>query len=358
MKSTFRFAIIFPLFLLLLHIFHPYPCIAKIYKYKDKDGKWCYTNDPSVVPDLNKVEEINSIDTETIDDLQKKLSETSPPRSKVEEARNATVAIKNPLGMGSGFFITEDGYILTNKHVIKGDEDKLKKEEKRLNKEKVKLLNESGVISKKQERLQRLKGLLDSQGKSAPADLSAVYFVDKKELGFLIARHEKRKKAFQKILKAFNDLKRKMRYPYGNEIILIDNTEFSVSVVSMSYTYDLALLRLYGYRCPFIKPSDPYQLADGTTLYAIGSPLKLTHSVTSGVYSGHRKFSQKHYIQTNAQINPGNSGGPLVTKDGKVIGINTWKVVGPQVEGVGFAIPINVALKEFESYLGQVWNID
>jgi len=47
-----------------------------------------------------------------------------------------------------------------------------------------------------------------------------------------------------------------------------------------------------------------------------------------------------------------------VTKDGKVIGINTWKVAGPRVEGIGFAIPINVALKEFERYLGQLWKLD
>jgi len=59
------------------------------------------------------------------------------------------------------------------------------------------------------------------------------------------------------------------------------------------------------------------------------------HSVTSGIYSGIREFSRQHYVQTNAQINPGNSGGPLV-------------------EGLGFLIPINVALKEFERYLGKI----
>jgi len=46
------------------------------------------------------------------------------------------------------------------------------------------------------------------------------------------------------------------------------------------------------------------------------------------------------------------------TKDGKVIGISTWKVAGPLVEGLGFAIPINVALKEFERYLGKIWKFD
>lgn len=169
-------------------------CSAKIYKYKDKDGKWCFTNDPSIVPDLNKAEERNSIDTERGEDLQKKLSEASPPRNKVEEARNATVAIKNSLGMGSGFFITEEGYILTNKHVIKGDEAKLQKLQKRLNKEKAQLLRESQAISKEREPLQRLKTLLESKGRNAPADLSAVYLIDKRNLSTWIASCKTRKK--------------------------------------------------------------------------------------------------------------------------------------------------------------------
>ena len=357
MKNIFRIGTAFFLFFLVLTLYGEH-CSAKIYKYKDKDGKWCFTNDPSIVPDLNKAEERNSFDTERIEDLQKKLSEASPPRNKVEEARNATVAIKNSLGMGSGFFITEEGYILTNKHVIKGDEAKLKKLEKRLNKEKAQLREESKAISKEEKRLRKLKALLDSKGRSAQADLSAVYLVDKRNLNIWIVIHKRRKESLEKRLKAFNEFKKKMSSSYGNKIILIDNTEFSVSVVSISYRYDLALLRLYGYKCPFIEPAFPHQLEHGTPLYAIGSPLRLMHSVTSGIYSGIRKFNRQHYIQTNAQINPGNSGGPLVTKDGKVIGISTWKVAGPQVEGIGFAIPINVALKEFERYLGKIWKFD
>ncbi len=109
-----------------------------------------------------------------------------------------------------------------------------------------------------------------------------------------------------------------------------------------------------GERNPWKKIKGLY----GTPLYAIGSPLRLMHSVTSGIYSGISKFNRQDYIQSNAQINPGNSGGPLVTKDGKAIGISTWKVAGPQVEGIGFAIPINVALKEFERYLEWVWKLD
>jgi S1-C subfamily serine protease len=73
----------------------------------------------------------------------------------------------------------------------------------------------------------------------------------------------------------------------------------------------------------------------------------LDHSVTPGVFSGHRD----EFIQTNAQLNPGNSGGPLITESGEVIGINSQKNVHRDVEGLSFAIPIDLVFEEFKSYL-------
>ena len=73
------------------------------------------------------------------------------------------------------------------------------------------------------------------------------------------------------------------------------------------------------------------------------------HTVTSGIFSGRRE----DLLQTNAQINPGNSGGPLITEAGQVIGVNTSKVVGMGVEGMGFAIPIHVVMAEFGAYISQ-----
>ena len=55
---------------------------------------------------------------------------------------------------------------------------------------------------------------------------------------------------------------------------------------------------------------------------------------------------EKERIQTDAQINLGNSGGPLVSQNGKVIGINFAKFIGTSIEGMGFAIPINIALDD------------
>jgi S1-C subfamily serine protease len=92
----------------------------------------------------------------------------------------------------------------------------------------------------------------------------------------------------------------------------------------------------------------------GSQVYAIGSPKNYSHSVTSGIFSGLRKFNSggTYYLQTNAQINPGNSGGPLITEDGQVVGINTWKHL-EDTEGLGFAITINTAFDEFKRSLGN-----
>ena len=83
---------------------------------------------------------------------------------------------------------------------------------------------------------------------------------------------------------------------------------------------------------------------------AVGSPLGLDTTVTCGIISAVNREVESDEgttytcIQTDAAINSGNSGGALVNSDGKVIGINTLKLSGTGIEGIGFAIPINSTL--------------
>ncbi len=81
----------------------------------------------------------------------------------------------------------------------------------------------------------------------------------------------------------------------------------------------------------------------GEEVVAIGYSLGLEGQVTvsKGVVSAIRNIDGSNYIQTDAAINPGNSGGPLVNLKGEIIGINTAKYVGVEVEGIGLAIPID-----------------
>jgi len=99
---------------------------------------------------------------------------------------------------------------------------------------------------------------------------------------------------------------------------------------------------------------DSNELYSGQTVFAVGTPYGLTRTLTRGIISNNnRPFEDTRgvrgyetgqfntWLQTDAAINPGNSGGPLVTEDGKVIGINSRAYIG--AENLGFAIPSNIA---------------
>ena len=96
----------------------------------------------------------------------------------------------------------------------------------------------------------------------------------------------------------------------------------------------------------------------GDTVFTIGSPMSETYAgtVTRGILSGKDRMVDvddstiMKVMQTDAAINPGNSGGPLCNVNGEVIGINSLKIVQEEVEGIGFAIPIEDA-KEYADML-------
>ncbi|MDR1612354.1 MAG: Do family serine endopeptidase [Planctomycetota bacterium] len=93
---------------------------------------------------------------------------------------------------------------------------------------------------------------------------------------------------------------------------------------------------------------DSDAMKPGNVVLAIGSPMSLTQSVSTGIISAKGRalgqIAYEQFIQTDASINPGNSGGPLVNLDGKVIGLNTIILTkSGGFEGIGFAIPINQA---------------
>ncbi|MDN5343550.1 MULTISPECIES: trypsin-like peptidase domain-containing protein [Oceanotoga] len=117
---------------------------------------------------------------------------------------------------------------------------------------------------------------------------------------------------------------------------------------------DLAVLKVNtDSKLPIVELGDSSELEIGGTVVAIGNPLGLSHTVTTGVISALNRKVQKpdgsgYYvdlIQTDAAINPGNSGGPLLNIHAQVIGVNTIIVNPNQGVNLGFAIPINLAKK-------------
>lgn len=137
-----------------------------------------------------------------------------------------------------------------------------------------------------------------------------------------------------------------------------ESTEYDAKVIGTDVETDLAVIKVdkKGVIPAKIGNSDAVQVGDWAI--AIGSPLGFDATVTAGIISalardipGESKSFQ-HFIQTDAAINPGNSGGPLANINGEIIGINTMiasRSGGNQ--GIGFAMPINMAVKVYNSII-------
>lgn len=134
------------------------------------------------------------------------------------------------------------------------------------------------------------------------------------------------------------------------KVRLADDREFDGTVVGSDPRTDIALIKIDDQKpFPTAKLGDSDALQIGEWVVAIGNPFGLDHTVTAGIVSAKgrrdvRPGGQRGYydfIQTDASINPGNSGGPLMNVRGEVIGINS--AVSAQGQGIGFAIPINMA---------------
>ncbi|HNY60612.1 MAG TPA: trypsin-like peptidase domain-containing protein [Caldisericia bacterium] len=136
----------------------------------------------------------------------------------------------------------------------------------------------------------------------------------------------------------------------GQKIVvhLIDKRNFEAQIVATDSLSDLAILKVKEKNLPMAELGDSSKLKVGQPVVAIGNPYKFENTVTTGVISALARNIQVDksrmlvgVVQTDAAINPGNSGGPLVTLDGKVVGINTVIIEGAQ--NLGFAVSSNVA---------------
>ena len=178
----------------------------------------------------------------------------------VKQIGEAVVQVRTPSGLGSGFFINADGYLITNFHVIQGE-------------------TEISV-----EVYHRRDGQLDRK------------------------------------------------------------TYKQVRIVAINKFQDLALLKIEDKDAPkfkYVSLGNSDVLSVGDSVFAIGSPMGLERTVTSGILSTKtRELEGELYLQTTAQINPGNSGGPLFNMAGEVIGVTNMKIMFG--EGLGFAIPVEL----------------
>ncbi len=139
------------------------------------------------------------------------------------------------------------------------------------------------------------------------------------------------------------------------KVTLADGRSFDAKVLGRDSKSDVAVLQIDANHLPAAKLGDSDAVEVGESVLAIGNPFELNQTVTAGIVSAKGRSSvglaeYEDFIQTDAAINPGNSGGALVDLDGEVIGINTAIATrSGGYQGVGFAIPINMASKVMES---------
>ena len=135
-------------------------------------------------------------------------------------------------------------------------------------------------------------------------------------------------------------------------VTLSDKREFKAQVLGVDEKTDIAVLKINEKNLPFARFADSDKCRVGDTVFAIGNPLGVGMTVTSGIVSGLSRsdtgveLAYQDFIQTDASINAGNSGGPLIDFEGRIIGMNTMirTVSGREGGniGIGFSIPSNL----------------
>lgn len=353
--------------ILILLLFWQSEGIAEIYKYKDENGRWQFTDKPL---ENNKGAQVityqsNKGKANGLSDYQKSLNEKYKPQTSVESATLAVVTIKSLMGSGSGFFVSDDCYLITNKHVVRPTiTKKWKQSEEELKDDKSDINEAKRYIADETERLEINKRKLAEHRDYIDGLLPGGYKNNEEaEYQFRLKRHNREKKELEeKILKTKNnernfkkrDSSLSMDSSIANvtksfKIIFKDNTKTRAKLIKLAKNEDLALLKIDRCKAPFLSLNQTIQPFQGMDIFAVGSPLGLKDHVTAGIIT-HIGDSG---INTDAQILPGNSGGPLITTKGEVIGVNTLKVSrdNPNSEGFGVAIPAKVILQKFGSYI-------
>jgi serine protease Do len=143
-------------------------------------------------------------------------------------------------------------------------------------------------------------------------------------------------------------------------VMLTDKREFKAKLVGKDPLSDIALIKIDADNLTHLKLANSDRVRLGEPVLAIGSPLRLNSTVTSGIVSAlgrnigilRNSYGIESFIQTDAVINPGNSGGPLINTNGEIIGINTAIQTNTgYYQGYGFAVPANIAKNVMEELI-------
>lgn len=365
---------------------------AEVYRWQDANGKWHFSDtprdnqgrarviggtagvapyDPTSAPPPSNASETDTTTTNNVSpggivDIGSRLKSTFRDSGVVAEASLAVVAIENPIGSGSGFFVSSDGLIITNRHVVRPEEtaqwvDQEKKITQRrdeLDQMRKTLDTEKRNLDSLSESLEDYRRYISAEPANSPRRQSL-----QGEYDILKARHDDRQKGLREYEQRYREARRefdgvlKERSWKGAlagvarsfKVLLKDDSQWQATLIALSEKEDLALLKIDGIRSPRLSLAPVGSVHQGDTVHAIGSPLGIRDSVTTGTVTR----IDSSMLFTDAQIMPGNSGGPLITHEGLVAGVNTIKVFQGSVtsEGFGGSIPAAAVRREFSRWI-------
>ncbi len=337
------------------------PATAGVYKYQDKNGKWHFTDKPPKDKKSSAVSAVPSKQSVKAD-LNEDLRQRFNPSSTTDEASLSVVTVQTSTGSGSGFFVTDDGYLVTNRHVVRPATTRQWKEaEDQLEEYEARLQDFKANISDDEERLGDAKKAIDENRdymESSRATASERqrydryvkrYLKNKERHDANVAQYRKLEREYRKRKSDFGFSSSMSNFSRKFTIVLKDGKKLKARLIRISKKWDLALLKLDNYNTPFLPLASQRYPRQGTKVFAIGSPLGISDSLTAGIIT---KSSRDHLF-TDTQILPGNSGGPLINSDGKVLGVNTALVAKNQnADGLGLAIYASHIRTEFSRELG------
>lgn len=328
-------------------------CLAEVYKYKDESGRWQFSDKPKKGSQAALLGGYKA-KASAIVDIEKQLNMKYQPTSSVQRATLAVVTINSKLGSGSGFFVSADCYLITNKHVIRpaagkswdATQRKLKKNAAEFERTRRKLQHERQRLALSKQKLDDFKRYLEGLTSASKKQLA------QQEYAVHVDRYQQEERYIDDFAKRFNENERAFNKQRSNfdfssslanvarsfELTLKDNTKLQASLIKVSSSDDLALLKVKACKSPFLVLSAK-RLSQGVTVHAIGSPLGLRDQLTRGTVTQ----VLSNGVVTDAQIMPGNSGGPLVNDEGEVVAVNTLKVAQGSALNKGFGVSIPVA---------------
>lgn len=346
--------------------------ISELYKWQDSSGRWHFSD---TAPEGQSAEALNypsaqkPINSEPANErsnISLHLSQKYPDNSFINLVTLSVVAIETSLGSGSGFFISSQGHIITNKHVIRPQSTKQwEKQTFQQEEAKKQLAKIASILQSESEYLDSLKEEMTrvSEIMAAEPENSREKTLRRQQLTSLERQYSIRLNHYQSERKRYevaqNEFDKASSELLWNsalsavsttfKVYLKDDSKYTARLIKISDKHDLALLQLEREITPYILLSKDKTLKQGDTVFAIGSPLGIRDSVTSGILT---RLS-RDYLYTDAKIMPGNSGGPLINEAGEVVGVNTMKVSKTSVfdDGFGLAIPAQIILEEFAQYL-------